>query len=75
MTRVLVILGLLAILAFLLLLRWFLHTPPEKIAHYLRRTGLILALSLLLLLTLTGRLSWLLALAGALIALADRLLP
>jgi DnaJ-domain-containing protein 1 len=75
MTRVLLLLGLLAILAFPLVVRWFLRTPPERIAQYLRRTGVILALGLLLFLTLTGRLSWLFALAGALIAAAARLLP
>lgn len=75
MIRLLVILGLLAILASPLLLRWFLRTPAAKIVQYLRRTVILLAFGLLLFLTLTGRLSWLLALAGALIALADRLQP
>lgn len=56
------------------LARW-LRTAPPVTAAQLRRALVVLAVLLLLFLAATGRLPWLLALVGALIAIAVRLLP
>jgi hypothetical protein len=56
-------------------LAWLLRTPPPVIAAQFRRALVVLAVLLLLFLTATGRLPWLLALVGALVAAAVRLLP
>lgn len=54
---------------------WLLRTPPPVIAAQFRRALVVLAVLLLLFLAATGRLPWLLALVGALVAAAVRLLP
>ena len=56
-------------------LAWWLRTPPPVSAAQLRKALVVLAVLLLVLLAATGRLHWLLALAGALLAAAVRLLP
>jgi hypothetical protein len=55
-------------------LAWWLRTPPPATAAQLRKALVVLVL-LLVFLAATGRLHWLLALIGALIAAAVRLLP
>jgi hypothetical protein len=62
------------LLAVVLLLRWFLTAPPGDVARTLRRSALYAAAVALLLLGATGRLNWLFALIGALLALLPRLL-
>ncbi|MGH8570043.1 MAG: DnaJ domain-containing protein [Gammaproteobacteria bacterium] len=54
---------------------WWLRTPPPLIAARFRKALVVLAVLLLVLLAATGRLHWLLALIGALVAAAVRLLP
>jgi hypothetical protein len=53
---------------------WLRTSPPVTAAQF-RRALVVLAVLLLLFLTATGRLPWLLALVGALVAAAVRLLP
>lgn len=67
-------LGLVALLAVLLLLRWFARTPPQDVARALRRGALYGGVAALLLLAATGRLHWLFAMLGALIAMLPRLI-
>jgi hypothetical protein len=73
--RLLLIIGGLTLIGLIVLLPWFTRTPPAVVARLIRTTGLGLAIGLLLLLTATGRLDWLLALIGALAAVSIRLLP
>ena len=56
-------------------LAWWLRKPPPVSADQLRKALVVLAVLLLVLLAATGRLHWLLALIGALVAAAVRLLP
>ena len=56
-------------------LAWWLRKPPPVSAAQLRKALVVLAVLLLVLLAATGRLHWLLALIGALVAVAVRLLP
>ena len=56
-------------------LAWWLRKPPPVSAAQLRKALVVLAVLLLVLLAATGRLHWLLALIGALVAAAVRLLP
>jgi len=53
---------------------WFLRTPPEQVAKYLRRGALVLGVVLFLILAATGRLHWLFAVVGAGVAMALRLM-
>jgi hypothetical protein len=53
-------------------LRWFLNTPPHKVAKVLRKGLLYGGIGLLVLLVLTGRLHWLFAALGALVPLVQR---
>ncbi len=62
------------ILAFLVL-RWFLKTPPAVVAGYLKKTGILLIAVLLLVLAATGKLNWLVAFAGVVMAAIIRMLP
>lgn len=64
-----------ALFLVLVFLRWFTRTPPEKVARTLRRSLLYLAVGLLLLLAVTGRLHWLFAAIGTAFAFLPRLLP
>ncbi|MGH8509105.1 MAG: DnaJ domain-containing protein [Gammaproteobacteria bacterium] len=70
-----VLLALVAILVVSVVWRWFLRTPPAVIAKHLRQALLALGAVALLFLAGTGHLNWLLALLGALVAVAIRLLP
>jgi len=56
-------------------LRWFLKTPPEILARYVRRASIIALAIVLLALAATGRLNWLFALLGVIVALLLRLMP
>jgi len=71
----LVVLALVATLVVIVAWRWFLRTPPAVIAKHLRQILLALGAVVLLFLATTGHLNWLLALLGALLAVALRLLP
>ncbi|MGH8512684.1 MAG: DnaJ domain-containing protein [Gammaproteobacteria bacterium] len=71
----LVLLALVATLVVIVAWRWFLRTPPAVIAKHLRQVLLALGATALLFLAGTGHLNWLLALLGALLAVAIRLLP
>jgi len=67
------VITLLIVSAVILLLRWFIKTPPKNILRTLRRTGIGVAIALLVLLAATGRLHWLYALLGSLVPLVYRL--
>lgn len=67
------IIGLLILAVIILLLRWFIKTPPKKVARVLRRFGIGTGIAVLIYLAATGRLHWLFALLGALVPLAYRL--
>ncbi len=74
------IFGLLALLIILYFaLRWFIKTPPEKVAHLLRQIGIAAIVILLIFMAATGRLNWLFALlvtvVGGLLAAARNLMP
>ncbi len=58
-----------------LFLRWFLRTPPERVAAGLRRILLWMAVIGVLYLAVTGRLHWLFGLLASLAPFARRLLP
>lgn len=60
--------------ALLLFLWWFRRTPPQQVARALRRGALALAIGVVILLAATGRLHWIFALFGALVAVLMRLL-
>lgn len=68
--RLVLMLGL--VLGVILLVNWFLRTPPQRLAPLLRRGALYGGIGLLLILTVTGRLPWLFALIGAAIPLLRR---
>jgi hypothetical protein len=59
--------------AVILLLRWFIKTPPKNVLRTVRRVGIGAAIALLVLLAATGRLHWLYALLGSLVPLVYRL--
>jgi hypothetical protein len=77
--RSIFLLGLLALFGFALWSRWYAQTPRPVVKHYLhyylRRAGIVLVMGLFLLLIVTGRLPWLMAVLGALVAGIARLLP
>lgn len=73
--RALLILTPLVLLGLFLAGRWFMRTPTPVVSRSLRRGAIVLAVSVLVLLAVTGRLHWLIALGGALIAGLIRLLP
>lgn len=55
--------------------RWFLKAPPAIVADYLKKFGIVIAAVSLLVLALLGKLNWLFALGGVLIASFSRILP
>lgn len=67
------IIGLIIVAAVILLLRWFIKTPPKKVVRLLRRFAIGTGIGILIYLAATGRLHWLFALLGSLIPLAYRL--
>jgi hypothetical protein len=68
-----IVLILLMVAGIVLLLRWFVRTPPAQLARGLRRGALYAGIGLLILLAVTGRLPWLFAVAAAAIAVVQRL--
>lgn len=56
-------------------IRWFMAAPPGLIARRIRTTIIVLAIMGLGYLAAMGRLSWLLALVGAFLALLLRIVP
>lgn len=62
MTRLIVIFALLILVWFGI--RWFIRTPPKQVAAGVKKGGIVLLITVLILLTVTGRLNWLVA-AGA----------
>lgn len=73
--RVILLLALLALIGFILLHRWIAQTPRLVVMQFMRRAAIAFAVGLLLFLTASGRLPWLVALFGALAAGIARLLP
>ena len=64
-----------ALVAVILLLRWFVRTKPSDVARILRQSGLAMIIGVLVFLAATGHLYWLFALIGSIFALLPRLLP
>lgn len=62
MTRLIVIIAILILVW--LAIRWFIRTPPKQVAAGVKKGGIVLLITVLVLLTVTGRLNWLVA-AGA----------
>ena len=56
-------------------LRWLRHSPPQKVAQFIRSALAVGAIMILLFLAASGRLHWLFALVGSLLAMLPRLLP
>lgn len=52
---------------------WFLRTPPEQVAKYLRRGAIAAAIAVFILLAVTGRLHWIFAIVGAIVAFVLRI--
>jgi cell division protein FtsW (lipid II flippase) len=67
-----ILLALVAVALFLWLLRWFVRTPPATVQRHLGRAAIVLVIGVLILLAVTGRLHWLVALGATLVALAGR---
>ena len=65
---------LLLVAGIVLLIRWFIRTPPASLTRGLRRGALYAGIGLLVILAVTGRLPWLFAVAGAAIPIIQRLL-
>jgi hypothetical protein len=57
------------------LMRWFLKTPAQDVAKMLKKGGWLILAGLLIVLTLSGKLNWLIALASVVLAALSRLLP
>jgi cell division protein FtsW (lipid II flippase) len=57
------------------LLRSFIRTPPAVIAENIKKTGLIIIALIFLVLAVTGRLNWLIAVIGVAVASFARALP
>ncbi|GAB4264477.1 MAG: hypothetical protein Kow0065_15230 [Methylomicrobium sp.] len=68
-------LAFIAIVVVFWLLRRFLRQPPEVVARHVKRIGLIGVVVVLLFLGATGKLNWLLALLGLIVAVLSRLAP
>ncbi|MGH8527919.1 MAG: J domain-containing protein, partial [Gammaproteobacteria bacterium] len=73
--RALLILGPLVLLGLFLAGRWFVRSPTPIVSRFLRRGAVVLGLLALVFLAVSGRLHWVIALAGALVAALIRLLP
>lgn len=73
--RALLILGPLVLLGLFFAGRWFVRSPTPSVSRLLRRGAVVLGLLALLALAASGRLHWVIALAGALLAALIRLLP
>ena len=64
-----------AVVGVVLILRYYLRNSPAQLGRFLRQFGLALVLVVVLLLLVTGRLSWVLALPAAAMLLFNRLQP
>ncbi len=64
---------LVSLIVVLLVYRWFVNTPPEKVSRQMKKSALFVVAGLLIGLAVTGRLPWLFALLGGLIPFAQRL--
>ncbi len=73
MIRVVLLVIVLAVIFWLM--RWFLKTPAQEVAKAIRKSGLMILAGLFIVLTLTGKLNWLVAAAGVVVAGLSRLLP
>lgn len=60
-------------IALVLVVQWFTHTPAKQISRHLKRAGLIIAGLLLVFLALTGKLHWLFLLLGGALPFAQRI--
>lgn len=69
-----ILLALAVVALFLWLLRWFVRAPPATVRRHLVRAAIAVAIGLLVLLAVTGRLHWLFALGAFLAAMAGRAL-
>ena len=72
MVRIWVIL---LIIAVFFAIRWLQRTPPDVVARHIRMMAVILLATALIFLAVTGRLNWIIAVAGILFAFLLRMLP
>ncbi len=56
-------------------IRWFQKAPPDLVARYVRTLGLVLIATVLIVLGVTGRLNWVFAAIGIVVAFLIRMLP
>ncbi len=70
-----VVLLLILLLLVFALMRWFLKTPAQEVARALKKSGWVILAGLLVILALSGKLNWLIALASVMLASISRLLP
>jgi len=73
MIRVVMLLIVLALV--FALMRWFLRTPAQEVAKIIKKSGWIILVVIFIVLTLSGKLNWLIALAGVVMAAISRMLP
>lgn len=57
-----------------MVIRWFIHTPPEKISRALKKSTLWIIAIVFIALAITGRMNWLLAVGAAILPFAKRAL-
>ena len=57
-----------------LAIRWFVHTPPEKISKTLKKSVLWIIAIVFIALAITGRMNWILAVGAAILPFAKRAL-
>lgn len=69
------LLAVIIIAAIFFLMRWFMKNSPHDVARTLKKTSIYLGITLLIFLAATGRLHWLFALIGSVLAFLPRLLP
>ncbi len=73
MIRVVLLLMVLALV--FVLMRWFLKTPAQEVAKTIKKSGWIILAGIFIVLALSGKLNWLIALASVVFAAISRLLP
>jgi hypothetical protein len=74
-TRVYILLLLAIVLVSYLTKNWLKKTPEESVRRLLKKSAWLAALTLVVLLALTGKLNWLFAVCGVAIAYLVRLMP
>ncbi len=70
-----VVLLLIVLASVFALMRWFLKTPAQQVAKALKRSLWLIVVVIFIVLALSGKLNWLIALASIVVAAISRMLP